>query len=206
MSLTPSTMLDLGTPLPKFELPIVNNQNLQNDFSSAGLRKISSAKLPQKPVLIMILCAHCPFVKHVEEQLTAIQGDYENSVVMLAVSSNSISTHPQDAPKHLSEQAALNNWTFPYLFDSDQTLAKSLKAACTPDFFLFSPSPAGEQKLRYRGQIDSSRPGNQLECSGIDLRNALDSVLGGKLVEPDQKPSIGCNIKWHPGKEPAWFG
>ena len=124
---------------------------------------------------------------------------------MLAISSNSLITHPQDSPRNLALQSQKNGWRFPYLFDREQSFAKSLMAACTPDFFLFAPSESGEQVLKYRGQLDQSRPGNQLAVTGQDLREALEAVLEGREVNPDQKPSIGCNIKWHPGHEPSWF-
>ena len=115
-------------------------------------------------------------------------------------------THPQDAPSLLASQANKLGWKFPYLFDSDQNLAKALKAACTPDFYVFWPSKDGISKLMYRGQMDSSRPGNEIPVSGDDIRLVLTSLLSGEDISPDQKPSIGCNIKWHPGKEPEWFG
>ena len=154
----------------------------------------------------MFLCAHCPFVKHIEVGLTDLQRDYWNRVEMVAISSNSLASHPQDAPKYLTEQAHKNGWMFPYLFDQHQSLAKALRAACTPDFFLFSS--IGDdclKKLKYRGQLDGSRPGNDQPVTGKDLRAALDAVLLGQIVSSDQKPSIGCNIKWDSAQEPAWF-
>ena len=125
---------------------------------------------------------------------------------MIAISSNSLITHPQDGPIYLAKQAKENGWKFPYLFDENQSFAKALKAACTPDFFLFAPSPDGVQKLFYRGQFDKSRPGNNLPVNGSDIRKGIDAILQSKPIPLDQKPSIGCNIKWHPGKEPYWFG
>ena len=131
---------------------------------------------------------------------------FGDNVQFLAVSSNSLITHPQDAPSLLAAQSNKLGWKFPYLFDSDQNLAKALKAACTPDFYVFWPSKDGISKLMYRGQMDSSRPGNEIPVSGDDIRLVLTSLLSGEDISPDQKPSIGCNIKWHPGMEPEWFG
>ena len=131
--------------------------------------------------------------------------DYLNFIDFIAVSSNSLRTHPQDGPQNLAKQAQENEWRFPYLFDYDQSLAKALKAACTPDFFLFAPANDKEQKLVYRGQLDDSRPANSLPLNGSDLRNAINALLSSQPIFSKQKPSIGCNIKWHPGSEPNWF-
>ena len=127
-------------------------------------------------------------------------------VQFLAISSNSLITHPQDSPEFLVSQANKLGWQFPYLFDSDQKLAKALKAACTPDFYIFWPTAGDGLQLRYRGQMDGSRPGNEIPVSGDDIRLALRSLLKGEDISGNQKPSIGCNIKWHPGMEPEWFG
>jgi len=154
----------------------------------------------------MVICAHCPFVKHVEIGITNLFNSFGDDVQFLAISSNSLITHPQDSPEFLASQANKLGWKFPYLFDSDQKLAKALKAACTPDFYVFWPSVDEDLKLRYRGQMDESRPGNDLPVSGEDIRITLDSLLRGENISADQKPSIGCNIKWHPGMEPEWFG
>ena len=198
-------MLPLGSILPSFELPLVSDVTLHSDPFDQGAKCFSSSELSSRPLLLMVLCAHCPFVKHIEVGLTALQSDYGDRVEMVAVSSNSLRTHPQDAPKYLAEQAKENDWMFPYLFDQNQSLAKALKAACTPDFYLFSEAGDVHKQLKYRGQLDASRPGNDQPVTGIDLRAALDFVLRGEVVCPDQKPSIGCNIKWHPGQEPHWF-
>ncbi|HGY5545181.1 MAG: thioredoxin family protein [Prochlorococcus sp.] len=206
MALTPSTMLPLGTPLPSFELDVVSGTNRGIDDSHSPPKKISSSTLPTKPLLLMVLCAHCPFVKHIEAELTRLDQDYRDSVQLLAIASNSLITHPQDGPEQLAAQAKQQSWRFPYLLDPNQSLAKALQAACTPDFFLFAPSPKGQQELRYRGQLDNSRPGNNVAVTGSDLRAALDAVLNGQEVCIDQQASIGCNIKWHPGQEPTWFG
>ena len=193
MALTPSTMLALGTRLPSFDLPQV----------SGG--RLNSGSLDQRPVLLMVLCAHCPFVKHVEPELTRLGHDFSNAVQLVGVSSNSLITHPQDGPEQLAEQAQRHGWSFPYLLDEQQTLARTLKAACTPEFYLFSPNSEGVQSLRYRGQLDDSRPGNDQPLDGRDLRAALDAVLTGTPVNPDQTASVGCNVKWNPGHEPEWF-
>ena len=194
MALTPSTMLALGTGLPDFELPQVTGGRL------------SSRSLDQRPVLLMVLCAHCPFVKHVEPEITRLDHDFSNAVQMVGVSSNSLITHPQDGPEQLAEQARHLGWSFPYLLEEQQTLARALRAACTPEFYLFAPDGEGLHNLRYRGQLDDSRPGNEQRLDGHDLRAALEAVLTGSLVNPDQTASVGCNVKWNPGQEPEWFG
>ena len=203
---THSTMLPLGTSLPPVELEVVKGSDLSVDASFQSSNKISNNMLGAQPVLFMILCSHCPFVKHVEPELVKLDQDYRKQVQMLAISSNSLITHPQDGPENLSLQAQKRGWSFPYLLDVDQSLAKSLKAACTPDFFLFSRAEDGNQKLCYRGQLDDSRPGGNVPLTGADLRAAMDAVLEGNEVCSKQNPSIGCNIKWHPGQEPAGFG
>jgi peroxiredoxin len=194
MALTPSTMLPLGTDLPDFQLPTINGGSLNR------------AALDQNPVLMMVICAHCPFVKHIEPELTRLDRDYRGRIQLLAVSSNSLITHPQDGADQLMEQAERQGWSFPYLMDQDQTLARSLRAACTPEFYLFAGDEGSSQTLRYRGQLDGSRPGNDQPLDGSDLRQALNAVLTGEPVNPDQIPSVGCNVKWHPGLEPDWFG
>ena len=194
MALTPSTMLALGTPLPVFDLPLVTGSRLDN------------SSLDQRPLLLMVLCAHCPFVKHVEPELTRLDRDFGDRVQLIGVSSNSLVTHPQDGPEQLAEQARRHGWGFPYLLDEQQTLAMALKAACTPEFYLFSPDSDAVQTLRYRGQLDGSRPGNEQPLDGRDLRAALDAVLTGSPVNEKQNASVGCNVKWNPGHEPEWFG
>ena len=202
MALTPSTMLALGSALPAFRLPVVSGGLSE----AAAAEVLNSNELPAQPLLVMLICAHCPFVKHVEPELSRLADDYSPAVTLLAVSSNSLTTHPQDGPDGLRHQAEQRQWTFPYLLDEQQNLAKALKGACTPEFYLFSPDSSGVQTLRYRGQLDGSRPGNELPLDGRDLRMALDAVLNGQPVSGDQQPSVGCNIKWHPGQEPPWFG
>ena len=203
---TASTMLPLGTQLPAFELGVVSGVNLAPDDSLKGLSHISNFELTKRPLFLMVICAHCPFVKHVESGITNLFNSFGDDVQFLAISSNSLKTHPQDAPEFLASQANQLGWKFPYLFDSDQKLAKALKAACTPDFYIFWPSPDAGSTLRYRGQMDGSRPGNEIPVSGDDIRLALISLLKGEDISANQKPSIGCNIKWHPGMEPEWFG
>ena len=194
MALTPSTMLALGTALPSFALPRVTGGRLSSD------------ELAQQPVLLMVICAHCPFVKHVEPELTRLDDDFGDRVQLIGVSSNSLITHPQDGPEHLADQARRHGWRFPYLLDEQQSLARNLRAACTPEFYLFAPQTGGLQTLRYRGQLDGSRPGNDQPLNGRDLRAALEAVLRGDAVNPDQTASVGCNVKWNPGDEPDWFG
>ena len=202
MVLTPSTMLPLGYPLPTFQLPVVSGEMAR---WSPGT-PLGRDDLPNRPVLVMLICSHCPFVKHVEPELSRLDRDYGQRVSLLAVSSNSLITHPQDGPEGLRRQAERLGWTFPYLFDAQQSLAKDLRGACTPEFYLFAPDPNTAQTLRYRGQLDQSRPGSASEPDGHDLRLAMDAVLAGQPVRDQQTPSIGCNIKWHPGQEPPWFG
>ena len=186
MALTPSTMLDLGTPLPSFRLPSV--------LADAGAPAFEASALMGRPVLVLFLSAHCPYVKHIEAEISRLAADYGERIQLIGIASNSVLTHPQDGPEGLRHQARTHGWTFPYLFDADQAVAKAFQAACTPDPFLFD----ADQRLVYRGQLDGSRPGNALPCDGRDLRAAIEAVLAGQAVNPDQRPSIGCNIKWHP--------
>ena len=194
MALTPSTMLALGTPLPAFDLPLVNTGSL------------NSLQLMGKPVLLMVICAHCPFVGHVEPELARLEQDFTGKVQLVGVSSNSLITHPQDGPEQLADQARRHGWQFPYLLDEQQSLARDLRAACTPEFYVFAAQADGLQTLRYRGQLDGSRPGNDQPLNGQDLRAAMNAVLDGTAVNPDQQASVGCNVKWNPGHEPEWFG
>ena len=193
MVMVESTMLALGTAAPAFSLTDVvsgNTVTLDNFAESKGL-------------LVMFICVHCPFVKHVEQELAKIGHDYaEQGLDIVAISSNSIKTHPQDAPEHMKEQAAVQGFNFPYCYDETQAVAKAYTAACTPDFFLFD----ADLKLAYRGQLDDSRPSNGKPVTGKDLRAAIDQVLSGQSLPEAQTPSVGCNIKWAPGQEPAYFG
>ena len=195
MALTPSTMLPLGTELPGFHLPRVTGGTVRHD------------DLDPRPVLLMVICAHCPFVKHVEPELTRLDAAFSDRIQIIGVSSNSLITHPQDGPEQLADQARRNGWGFTYLLDEQQTLAKALRAACTPEFYLFARADSDSpQTLRYRGQLDGSRPGNDVPLNGQDLRAALDAVLSGAEVTGEQIASVGCNVKWNPGQEPSWFG
>lgn len=193
MAKTASMMLDLGTAAPKFALPDVVTGNTVTLENFAG----------QPALLVMFVCQHCPFVKHVEGELAQIGRDYTGrGLALMAISANSIETHPSDAPAELKAQADRLGFNFPYGYDADQAVAKAYTAACTPDFFLFDR----DRRLVYRGQLDDSRPGNGKPVDGKDLRAAIDAVLAGQAVPAEQKPSIGCNIKWTPGNEPAYFG
>ncbi len=191
MALTESTMLDLGHQAPDFELPDV-----------VSGRTVRLADFDRKTgLLVMFLCAHCPFVIHVKQELSRLGRDYAGqSLGIVAISANYIGTHPEDAPANLKRMAEELGFVFPYAYDETQETAKAYKAACTPDFFLFD----GGRRLVYRGQLDDSRPGNGIPVTGKDLRAAIDAVLTGQPVNPRQKASIGCNIKWRPGNEPAY--
>jgi peroxiredoxin len=183
MALTESTMLELGVGAPDFALP---------DVVSGGTVRRDDFK-GNKALLVMFVCTHCPYVKHVERGLAALGVDYEEkAVAIVAISSNDANNYPDDSPAGLKKQAETRGFVFPYLYDESQSVAKAYHAACTPDFFLFDAN----FKLVYRGQFDSSRPGNGVPVTGQDLRAAIDTVLAGKPVPKEQRPSIGCNIKW----------
>ncbi len=188
---TASTMLPLGTQAPNFELPdVVSGQT------------ISLSSFAGKPLLVMFICQHCPFVKHVKSELANIGKDYAASNLgIVAISSNDINKYPDDAPEQLKVMAEEAGFLFPICFDESQEVAKAYTAACTPDFFLFD----ADHKLVYRGQLDDSRPSDGIPVTGKDLRAAIDATLSGKSVNFDQKPSIGCNIKWKPGNEPSYY-
>jgi thiol-disulfide isomerase/thioredoxin len=157
----------------------------------------------KKALLVMFLCNHCPFVKHIQAGLTALGRDYEGKdVAIVAISSNDAAKYPDDAPDKLAEAARAYDYRFPYLYDESQAVAKAYRAACTPDFFLYD----AQRKLVYRGQLDASRPQSGIPVTGDDLRAALDAVLADRPVPAEQRPSIGCNIKWRPGNEPDYFG
>ncbi len=183
MARTPSNMLPLGTKAPDFKLidTITNEKVSLNDVKG------------EKGTVVMFICNHCPFVIHVNEEIVRVANDYRaQGFGFVAISSNDIIKYPQDAPDQMLKVAQKNDYTFPYLFDETQEVAKAYDAACTPDFYLFD----AELKLIYRGQLDDSRPGNGIPVNGRDLRQALDAVLRNAQVSDDQKPSIGCNIKW----------
>jgi len=183
MARTESTMLELGTRAPDFTLTdVVTGKTVRrDDFRD------------KKALLVMFICAHCPYVKHIEKTLGKLGSDYAGKPVgLVAISSNDAATYPGDSPDNLKAQAAANGFAFPYLYDESQAIARAYQAACTPDFFLFD----SDLKLVYRGQYDSSRPGNDVPVTGEDLRAAMDTVLAGKAAPVEQRPSIGCNIKW----------
>lgn len=183
MAATPSTMLPLGTVATDFTLP---------DTVSGEEITLSDVQSEQATV-IMFICNHCPYVKHVNQELVRLGNDYQRrGVFFLAISSNDVNDYPEDSPGRMKEVAEALGYPFPYLYDEDQSVAKAYQAACTPDFFVFD----GDMKLVYRGQLDDSRPGNDVPVNGSDVRAALDAILAGEAVPADQKPSIGCNIKW----------
>jgi peroxiredoxin len=187
-----STMLPLGTIAPDFALPDPSGRIVSLD-DLAGARAL----------LVMFLCNHCPFVKHLRQELARLGRDYlPRGVALVAISSNDIEKYPDDSPEKMQQEAEAAGYTFPYLFDESQQVARAYRAACTPDFYLFD----GERRLVYRGQLDDSRPGNGKPVDGADLRAALDAVLAGQQPPEPHKPSIGCNIKWKPGNEPDYFG
>ncbi len=189
---TASTMLPLGVSAPDFQLV---------DVVSGAT--ISLASFTGKPaLLVMFISVHCPFVKHVQAQLAQIGTDYrDRGLAMVAISPNDIEKYPDDAPEHLAALAHAEGFNFPVCCDASQAVAKMYTAACTPDFFLFD----GDLHLAYRGQLDDSRPSNGQPVTGQDLRHAIEFLLAGKEVDPNQRPSIGCNIKWIPGNEPEYF-
>jgi len=189
---TASVMLSLGTSAPDFQLPDPQGKTVSlADFRSAPA------------LLVIFMCNHCPYVKHVSAGLAQLARDYQaRGAAVVGINSNNWREYPDDSPDKMLEEIRIRGYTFPYLIDETQEVAKAYSAACTPDFFLFDK----DRKLVYRGQMDSSRPGNNLPVTGQDLRAALDAVLAGRPVSPDQKPSLGCNIKWKPGNEPDYFG
>ena len=188
---TPSTMLPLGTAAPDFSLMNVDGRCLSL-ADVAGTRG----------TVVMFLCNHCPFVKHVADQLAVLGSDVmPQGVGVVAISSNDVATHPADSPEQMVRESEERGYPFPYLFDETQEVAKAYRAACTPDFYLFD----GEQRLVYRGQLDESRPDSGIPVTGTDLRRAIDALLTGQPIPEPQRPSLGCNIKWREGNEPEYF-
>jgi peroxiredoxin len=184
-------MLPLGTPAPDFSL-----------VEPASGKVWSLSNLHANALVVMFICNHCPFVIHVRDEISRLSRDYAGKgVAFVAVNSNSAESHPQDGPTHMAALAREMGWTFPFLFDETQGVAKAYHAACTPDFYVFDR----ERRLRYRGQLDDSRPSNAVPVTGADLRAAIDAVAAGKPAASAQRPSIGCNIKWKPGNEPDYF-
>jgi len=192
MSLTPSTMLELGTTAAAFSLKDTEGKQVnRDDFKGSNA------------LVIAFICNHCPYVKHINQAFVQLANEYqEKEVAVVAISSNDVENYPADDPEKMAEQALQLAYTFPYLYDETQDVAKAYRAACTPDIFLFDENFS----LVYRGQFDDSRPGNDAPVTGSDLRAALDAVLNHRVIAPeDQKPSIGCNIKWKPGNEPDYI-
>ena len=185
-----STMLPLGTAAPRFSLPscLGGTVSLQ-DFSSAPA------------LLVIFMCNHCPYVKHIQKPLAALVKEYQaKGVAAVGISSNDVASHPEDGPEAMAKVAREIGYTFPFLYDETQEVARAYHAACTPDFFLFD----AKRRLVYRGQMDGSRPGNDTPITGADLRRAMDAVLAGKPVPGEQRASLGCGIKWKPGNEPEY--
>ena len=188
---TASTMLPLGTLAPDFSLPDANGKVVSLADIARG-----------QPLLVMFICNHCPFVKHVADGLAKVVKQYQaRGVAAVGINSNDAASFPDDAPAKMVEEVGLRGYTFPYLYDESQAVAKAYRAACTPDFFLFDK----QHRLVYRGQMDGSRPGNDVPVTGSDLTAAIDAVLAGKAVSAEQRASLGCNIKWKPGNEPEYF-
>jgi len=188
----PSTMLPLGTPVPPFALPdaVTGRTVSPDDFAGA------------RALLVMFVCNHCPYVQHVLPELGRVARDYaHDGLAVVAINANDLEAYPQDAPPAMKQLAEAEGWTFPFLMDETQAVARAYRAACTPDFFLFD----GGRRLVYRGQLDDSRPGNDVPVTGRDLRAAIEATLSGKPVTAEQIPSIGCNIKWTTGNEPDYF-
>jgi peroxiredoxin len=192
MAATPSTMLPLGTAAPSFALPdVVSGETI-------SLQTFAD----KKALLVMFLCRHCKYVQHVKQALTALGQEYQGAELgIVAISANDAIAYALDAPESLKAMAVAESFTFPFCYDETQAVAKAYTAACTPDFFLFDR----QRKLVYRGQLDASRPGNQIPVTGKDLRAAIEAVLADQPINPTQKPSLGCNIKWKQGNEPAYF-
>jgi peroxiredoxin len=186
-----STMLPLGTKAPDFRLP-------DTTAKSISLKDLQGAPA----LLVVFMCNHCPYVKHIRSGLAQLARDYlPRGVAMVGISSNDVANYPADSPAKMAEEAKNSGYLFPYLYDETQAVAKAYRAACTPDIYLFDK----DQRLVYRGQLDDSRPGNSIPVTGKDLRAAIEATLAGEDVSPQQKPSIGCNIKWKPGNEPDYF-
>lgn len=190
MARTYSTMLELGTKAPDFKLP-----------DTAGHMVGPSDFADRSALLVMFICNHCPFVKHLRDGIAAFAREYQDKgLAVIAISANDITTHPDDSPDKMAVEAREAGYVFPYLYDETQAVAKAYQAACTPDFFLFDR----DRKLVYRGQFDDSRPGNDRPVTGADLRAAADAVLEGRPVSADQVPSMGCNIKWRSDNAPEY--
>ena len=188
---TPSMMLDLGTPMPSFSLPDFNG-HMVSDADVKG----------SNALLVAFICKHCPFVRHIRNEFARFATEYQaRGLAVIAIASNDTKEFPEDGPEGMKEEAAEAGYTFPYLFDEKQLVARAFKAACTPDLFLFD----GQRRLYYRGQFDGSRPKNNVPVNGADLRAAADALLAGEPAPAVQRPSLGCNIKWSPGNAPEYY-
>ncbi len=204
MAATPSTMLPLGTAAPAFSLPDTRSWSGKGSGGGASTVTLADLSRGKRGTVVMFLCNHCPFVKHIRAEVARFGKDYQaregGGFAIAAISSNDIETHPADSPDLMKKEAAEAGYTFPYLYDHTQETAKAYRAACTPDFFVFNDSG----KLAYRGQLDDSRPGNGIPVTGKDLRAACDALLANKEPAANQMPSIGCNIKWRAGSKPEY--
>lgn len=191
MGVTPSTMLELGTTVPSFRLPDLDGTLISDEqFKTAPA------------LLVAFICPHCPYVRHIRQEFSRFAKDYRpRGLAIVAVNSNDAKAFPDDSPEGMHEEATEVGYTFPYLYDESQQVARAFRAACTPDLFLFDR----DRRLVYRGQFDDSRPGTATPVTGADLRAAADAVLVGRAVAETQRPSAGCNIKWKPGNEPDYF-
>ena len=192
MPATPSTMVEIGTPMPRFALEDVRTGEIVDNSCFSGA----------EAALVVFICNHCPFVVHIRDVFLRFVKEYQDrGVKVVAISANDPVTHEDDSPENLKRMAEEKEFTFPYLFDESQDIAKAFGAACTPDFFLYGP----DQTLFYRGQFDDSRPGNESPVTGDDLRTAIDALLSGMPAPDEQRPSMGCSIKWRSGNEPSYF-
>lgn len=191
MARTPSTMLELGTPAPSFRLPDFDGRlHALEDFAASPA------------LLVVFMCEHCPFVRHIRGALAAFTREYASrGLATVAINANDLEKYPEDGPEAMRREQAELGYVFPYLIDASQSVAKAYHAACTPDFFLFDRN----RRLAYRGQFDGSRPGNAVPVTGEDLRAAVDALLAGAPLPAEQRPSLGCNIKWKPGNAPDYF-
>jgi len=191
MARTPSTMLELGTPAPDFSLP-----------EPASGHRVSLSDFENRPLVVVFLCNHCPFVKHIAPRLSVVAAEFQlRGIGFVGINSNDVENYPDDSPEKMVEAAGAWGFTFPYLYDETQEVAKAYRAACTPDFYLFDP----DHRLIYRGQFDDARPGNELPVTGNDLIGPLNALLRGEPISEEQTPSLGCNIKWKLGNEPDYF-
>jgi thiol-disulfide isomerase/thioredoxin len=193
MARTPSTMmLELGAAAPDFSL-----------LEPATSKTVSLADCQGAPgLLVIFMCNHCPYVKHIRHALAEFAREYQpKGLKIVGINSNDVANYPDDSPEKMVEEVKAIHYTFPYLYDETQQVARDYRAACTPDLYLFDAAC----KLVYRGQFDASRPGNNIPVTGVDLRAAVDALLAGRPLSPDQKPSLGCNIKWKPGNEPDYY-